>query len=238
MRPRNGPPLAVSTIRATSRPASALDAQALVHGAVLAVDGHQLGARRRPQRLHDRAAGDEALLVGQRQPLARLQRGDRDRQPGEADDAVDDDVGVVGQVGQVGDDLGERQRRGDLGPARPVGDGDDLRPELVGLGDQHVDRRADAERDDLVAAGLGADDVERLRPDRPRRAGDGDTHRDMASVSQAQEPTYPQPADGTLLGDPGFEHLQQVVDRGQGEQEAVEAVEHAAVARDDACRSP
>ena len=36
---------------------------------------------------------------------------------------------------------------------------------------------ADAEADDLVATGLGADDVERLRPDRPGRAGDGDAHR-------------------------------------------------------------
>ena len=52
-------------------------AQALVDGAVLAVDRHELGARRRPQRLHDRAAGDEALLVGQRQALAALQRAQR-----------------------------------------------------------------------------------------------------------------------------------------------------------------
>ena len=43
-----------------------------------------------------------------------------------------------------------------------------------GLLDEHVDRRADAERDDLVAAALGADDVERLGADRAGRAGDGD----------------------------------------------------------------
>ena len=81
-----------------------------MHGAVLAVDRHQLGSGSGPQRLHHRRAGDQALFVGQGQALARLQRADRDRQPGEPDDAVDDDVGVVGQIGQVGDDFGERQR--------------------------------------------------------------------------------------------------------------------------------
>ena len=111
-------------------------AQALVEGAVLAVDRHELGARRRPQRLHDRPGGDQALLVGQGQPLARRQRGDRDRQPGEADDGVDDDVGVLDEVGEVVDDGGERQGGGDLGPPRRVADGDAARAELLGLRDQ------------------------------------------------------------------------------------------------------
>ena len=43
---------------------------------------------------------------------------------------------VVDQVGQVGDDLGERQGVGHLGPARRIGHGHDLRPELAGLRDQ------------------------------------------------------------------------------------------------------
>ena len=47
--------------------------QALMHRAVLAVDGHEFCAGDRAKWLHDRRTGDEALLVGQRQPFARLQ---------------------------------------------------------------------------------------------------------------------------------------------------------------------
>ena len=43
--------------------------QALVDRAVLAVDGDQLGARCRPQRLDHRTGGDQALLVGEPEPL-------------------------------------------------------------------------------------------------------------------------------------------------------------------------
>ena len=91
-RPRNGPPLAVSTMRADLA-GRRRRSQALVDGAVLAVDGHELGAGRRPQRLHDRAGGDQALLVGEPETLAGAQRLDRDGEPGEPDDAVDHDVG-------------------------------------------------------------------------------------------------------------------------------------------------
>ena len=94
--------------------------QALVHGAVLAVDRHQLGARRRAQRLHHRPGGDQALLVGQGQALAGAQRGHRDREPGEADDGVDDDVGAVDEVGEVVDD---RRRTAARRPPRPAGPG-------------------------------------------------------------------------------------------------------------------
>ena len=45
-----------------------------------------------------------------------------------------------------------------------------------------VDRGADAEADDLVAVALGADDVEGLGADRARRAGDGDPHRHACSL--------------------------------------------------------
>ena len=84
------------------------------------------------------------------------------------------------------------------------------RAELLGLGDQRLDGRADAEADDLVARGLGPHDVERLRPDRTGRAGDGD-------------------ADRSGRAGPGLEPQRHVVRHGQDEQEGVEAVEHAAV---------
>ncbi len=173
MRPRNGPPLAVKQQAGDLATRRGGRAQALVQGAVLAVDRHQLGARRRPQRLHDRAGRDQALLVRQRQPLALAQRGDRHRQTGEADDRVDDDVGVLDEVGEVVDDRRIGQGGGDLGPPGRIADRDDTRMQLLGLGDEGLDRRADAQPDDLVAR-FGADDVDRLRADRTGRAGDGD----------------------------------------------------------------
>ena len=97
MRPRNGPPLAVSTMRATS-PSGGAAPQALVHRAVLAVDGHELRAGGGPRRLHDRARRDEALLVREGQAAAGAQRAHGDGKPREADDGVDDDVGRVDKV--------------------------------------------------------------------------------------------------------------------------------------------
>src|SRR5690606_35817127 len=63
-----------------------------------------------------------------------------------------------------------------------------------GLGDQGVGRRPRAERHDLEAVGLGADHVDRLRPDRPRGPGDGDGgdgHRARLSVALAAAGTAP-----------------------------------------------
>ena len=85
-------------------------------GAVLGVDGDQFGPRSLPQRLDDRAGGDEALLVRQGEAATGGQRGQRDGQTGEADDTVHDHVGVGDEVSQLRYDLGERQRLGDLGP--------------------------------------------------------------------------------------------------------------------------
>ena len=72
VRPRNGPPLAVTTSRRTSsaRPPRRHWAMARV----LAVDGHDLAGRR--ERLDERAADDERLLVGERQGGAGAQRGE------------------------------------------------------------------------------------------------------------------------------------------------------------------
>jgi hypothetical protein len=114
--------------------------QALVDRAMLTVDRDQLGPRCRPQRLHHRPRRDQALLVGQRQPLPRGEGGDGDREPGETDDAVHHDVGRFGEHREVVDDLGERQRGRDLGAAASIGHGDELGTELSGLGDERLDR--------------------------------------------------------------------------------------------------
>ena len=111
-----------------------------MHGAVLAVDRYQLGSGRGPQGLHHRPGGDQALLVGQPEPLARSQRLDRDGQTGESDDAVDHHIGGADQIGLVSDDLDTRERCGDLGSPSLVCDGHDARSELAGLLDQRVDR--------------------------------------------------------------------------------------------------
>ena len=105
-------------------------AQAHVDGAVLGVDRNQLGSGRLPSLLHDRRRGDQRLLVGERQPLARLQGAQGHRQAGEADDAVDTHIGQAADLGQrvgAGVDLGSRgDRILELARQRIVGDGDDL----------------------------------------------------------------------------------------------------------------
>ena len=159
--------------------------QALVHGTVLGVDGHELGAGDRAQRPHHRPGGDEALLVGEGETLARRQRGDRHRQPGEPDDGVDHDVGVLDEIRRGVDDRGPRQRRGDLGTPRRVADGDAAGRNSLAWATSVATSEPDAEGDDLVAAGLGAHDVERLRADRAGRPGDGDTNRSHGSAGLA-----------------------------------------------------
>ena len=64
----------------------------LVQRGVLGVDRQQLRAAARQGLAHERAAGDEALLVGERDVDARLQRRQRGVEPGRADDGVEDDV--------------------------------------------------------------------------------------------------------------------------------------------------
>ena len=108
---------------------------------MLAVDGHQLGTRRRPQRLHDRPGGDQALLVGQGQALAGAPAWHRDRQAGEPDDPVDDHVGVVDEVGEVVDDLANGSAAATSARRAGSPTATTLRPELLGLLDEDVDGR-------------------------------------------------------------------------------------------------
>ena len=108
-------------------------------------------------------AGDQALLVREREPLAGFERGERRRQPGEADDRVEHDVGV-GERGELGEHLGRvdaasgRGRRGT--------------PNSRGLRGEQLGVAAGGERDDAVVVAVAADDVERLGADRARRSED------------------------------------------------------------------
>ena len=122
---------------------AAVGAEALVDRAVLAVDRDQLGARGAPGPLHDRTGGDQRLLVGEREAAAGLERGERHGEPGEADDAVDHDVGLGADGRQgvgAGDELGAvREQRRELRRLRLVGEGHDLGAELGRLLRQRLD---------------------------------------------------------------------------------------------------
>ena len=99
--PRNGPPEAVSTSLATSF--GLPRAQALRERGVLGVDGHDLA--RLGGLEHQRAAGDQRLLVGQRQPRAAVERGQRRLQPERTDQRIEHDVGL-GVAHQLGGGVG------------------------------------------------------------------------------------------------------------------------------------
>ena len=67
--------------------------QALMDGAVLAIDWQQFGAGGGPHSLDNRTGGDQGLLVGQAEAAAGSQRGQGHREPREPDHAVDGHVG-------------------------------------------------------------------------------------------------------------------------------------------------
>ena len=106
------------------------------------------------------AGRDEALLVGEREVDARLERGQRRREPGEADDSVQDDVGRAG--------LDERVER------RVAAHGD--------VGDAAACSRSRAPRSARLPAAtahelelrVSVDDLDRLAADRAGSAEQGD----------------------------------------------------------------
>ena len=95
-------------------------------------------------------AGDEALLVGEREVDSVLECPERCRQPCEADDRVEDDIRLraVEELCQVAADLSQRGKALDV----------------LGSG------RGGHE----LELGMGADDLERLRADRPCRSEERD----------------------------------------------------------------
>ncbi len=94
VRPRNGPPDAVSTSLSTVP--GALGADQLEQRRVLGVDRQQPRPRRFGQRHGQLAADHQALLVGQRHVDPLAEGDDRRPQPGGADDPVEHHVGAGG----------------------------------------------------------------------------------------------------------------------------------------------
>jgi hypothetical protein len=136
-----------------------------VHGAVLTIDGHQLGTGGGAQRLHDWRASNQAFFVGECQPTTELQSTHRDGQARETDNAVHNNVGGFDNVGEVVDDMRKRKRCRHLCASRRVGDGNDLRPKLERLPYERIGGAANTERDHLIAVALGAHDIEGLFSD-------------------------------------------------------------------------
>ena len=132
--------------------------QELEEGRVLGVDRHQARARAGPDRRDQVAAGDEALLVGERDRDAALQRRQRRAQAGGADQRVQHDVGGAGvdQGGEVRV-VGHRAPAG--GGGRP--------PDAVGLGlRRHRVHAAPAGETARLQVGRPVDDLEGLDADR------------------------------------------------------------------------
>ena len=125
--------------------------QALKGRGVLAVHGEQPASSPLLRRQREVAGSDEALLVGEREVDAALERPERDGQAGEADDRVQDDIGLgpLEQLRQVAARLGERR--------------------------EAVDRRRAGCGGHELELGVGLDDLERLAADRAGGADQGDT---------------------------------------------------------------
>ena len=109
------------------------------------------------------AGGDEALLVREREIDAALERPERRVDSREADDGVEDDVGLgaVEQLGEIAADL--LQRRVDVVERRRAG-------------------RSGAE----LELGVRLDDLDRLAADRPGRAEQRDPLHALSVGTSAQ----------------------------------------------------
>src|SRR6266508_3870869 len=136
--------------------------EALERGRVLAVDRNQPSAAPPPGLERELAGGDQALLVREREIDAVLQRPERRRQPGEADDGIEDEVGLgaLEELCQIAPDLGQRREAVDRPGARG--------------GSTELQLR------------VGADDLQRLAPDRARSAQESDSlHRGSVGSAAA-----------------------------------------------------
>ena len=124
--------------------------QALVERGVLAVDGEEEPASLGVRGFGELAGRDEALLVRKGEVDPVLESPKRGGEAGEADDSVQDEVGLgaLEELGEVAADLRERR--------------------------EAVDRLRAGRGGDELEARVPLDDLERLAADRARRAQDRD----------------------------------------------------------------
>ena len=145
---------------------------------MLAVDGEQPLGRGPDLPRDEVAAGDQRLLIGERDRLPRVQRRKRRQQTSRADQGVQDEVAALVRGG-----LHDGVRAGrEVGAGRRlvVGQHRKSRRELVYLLGQQLGVPPGDERDNLELVPVLADDIERLRADATRRAEDRDPlHRDI-----------------------------------------------------------
>ncbi len=152
-------------------------------GRVLGVDREQPLGLTLDQVHHELAADNEALLVGERERLPALERGERGPKTGRADQTVHHDVGLgfAGDgLGGIGTDdqlhAGERAQLLLHVVGRVlVGDGHQRRQEFPDLPhEQILVGTARGQADDLEPIGIAPDHVEGLRADGAGRAEDGE----------------------------------------------------------------
>jgi len=146
------------------------DAQALMDGVVLAVDGQDGHVARAGRRSEDFAGGDHALLVGQADGLAGQDRGVRGFQACDADDGRDDKVRLrqrgagdspLSSVdGLDATDAGRFEPGGEFGSQLFVSQRDQLRPPVNGLREGLVYVAPRGQRGHRVALGKLLDDGE------------------------------------------------------------------------------
>jgi len=143
---------------------------------VLRVDRQHLRAGAPRQLEHERPAGDEHLLVRQRDVAAELERGHDGREARAAHQRPDHQLGVgsgdldqalrARDHAQLGIAHGLAHARGVVGARHAA----ELGPELLALLHQQIDRAAGGERNDGQPVREAGDHVEGLRADRAGRA--------------------------------------------------------------------
>ena len=212
---------------------------------VLGVDGQQ------PLRLaldevgHELAADDEALLVRERERLARLQRRERGRQPGRADERVQHHVGL----GLAREALG---RVGTLDRSRPRA------PRRSSASRRRRRPRRRSRRPGAGTRGSGPPSSSRFAPaaDSPTTLNRSGLCRTTSSACVPTDPVEPRivtdfmrsrlprgsrnarNSGAAAVRDSGDDDAVQEERRRRHEQQRVDAVEHAPVARAGCCPCP
>ena len=195
-RPRNGPPLAVSTIRVSSRPGATDDrrhwctAQCSESTGISSAPGvARSGCTTGP-------AAIRLSLLARASRLPAASVATVTGSPAKPTTPLTTTSASSTRPARSSTTWANGSASATSARGRRIGDGDHLRPVLEGLRDQGRRRGADAQADHLVAVTLGADDVEGLGADRARRAGDGDPHRHACSLPGRASRCRPAEADG------------------------------------------